>query len=340
MWQAAVPSKVVLPFLLAGAALAAGGFGVGKGARAVDRLKQAKTLGEQAQGRYETQKHQLERARENCQGALERLGRRKVQVMDTEMRRFAASFEQLKNVKLTDVPSMAALPQAELQAMELQTIGFEAIDVLKTLAASGAGGATAGFVAYGAVGALGVASTGTAISSIGGIAAYNATMAWLGGGALSAGGLGMAGGMWVLGSIVTGPVLAIGGMVMSAKSKEALANAKAQAAELGKAIEQMKTVEAATSLIQARGEQLFQILHGLWEELRQSLPQLETIVSRETDWRRLRQEEREAVAVITSLAYLIKQIIDAPLFDAEGSPVSETVNLINNAKLRLNGGHV
>ena len=49
----------------------------------------------------------------------------------------ATSFGQLKNVKLTDVPSMARLPQAELQAMELQSIGFEAIDVLKTLAASG-----------------------------------------------------------------------------------------------------------------------------------------------------------------------------------------------------------
>ena len=62
-------------------------------------------------------------------------------------------------------------------------------------------------------------------------------------------------------------------------------------------------------------------LHGLWDELRQALPQLEKIVSRETDWRRLHPEEREAVAVITSLAYLIKQIIDAPLFDAEGNPV-------------------
>ena len=303
------------------------------------RVNQAKTLGEQAQARYEAQEQRLEKAREGCQGALERLGRRKLQVMDSEMRRFVASFGRLKNLQLTDVPSMSAFPQAELQAMQVQAIGFEAIDVLKTLAASGAGGATAGFVAYGAVGALGVASTGTAISSIGGIAAYNATMAWLGGGALSAGGLGMAGGIWVLGSIVTGPVLAIGGMVLSAKSKEALAKAKAQAAEAAKAIEQMKTIEAATSLIQTRAEQIFQILHGLWEELRQTLPQLETIVGRETDWRRLRPEEQQAVAVITSLAYLLKQLIDAPLFDAEGKPVDDTLKLINAAKLRLEGSN-
>ena len=101
----------------------------------------------------------------------------------------------------------------------------------------------------------------------------------------------------------------------------------------------MKTVDAATSLIESRAEQIFQILHGLWEELRQALPQLETIVNRETDWRRLHPEEREAVAVMTSLEYLIKQIIDAPLFDAEGNPVPETANLINNAKQRLNGAN-
>jgi hypothetical protein len=330
---------MVLPFLLAGAAIAAGGFGVGKGARAVDRVNQAKKLGEQAHARYDAQKKRLEMARTGCQAALEMLGRRKLQVMDTEMRRFAASFCRLKNVQLTDVPSMAAFPQAELQAMQVQAIGFEAIDALKTLAASGAAGATAGFVSYGAVGALATASTGAAISGLSGVAAANATLAWFGGGALSAGGLGMAGGAWILGSIVTGPVLAIGGMVMSAKSKEALAKAKAQAAEAAKAIEQMKTIEAATSLIQSRAEQIFQILHGLWEELRQSLPQLETIVSRETEWCRLRPEEQEAVAVITSLAYLLKQLIDAPLFDSDGNAVADTAKLLNAAKLRLEGGH-
>ena len=184
-------------------------------------------LEEQAQARFEERKTSLEKARQSCQASLETLGRRKLQVMDTEMRRFAVSFGRLKNVRLTDVPSMARIPDAELQAMEQPAIGFGAVDALKALAASGAAGATAGFVSYGAVGALATASTSAAISGLSGIAAANATLAWFGGGALSAGGLGMAGGAWILGSIVTGPVLAIGGMVMSAKSKEALANAMA-----------------------------------------------------------------------------------------------------------------
>jgi hypothetical protein len=296
-------------------------------------------LGEQAQARFEKQKRSLEKARTTCQGALEDLGRRKLQVMDTEMRRFAANFGHLKHVRLTDAPSMASVPQADLQAMQVQAIGFEAIDALKALAASSAAGATAGFVSYGAVGALATASTGAAISGLSGVAAANATLAWFGGGALSAGGLGMAGGAWILGSIVTGPVLAIGGMVMSAKSKEALAKAMAQAAEAAKAIEQMNTIEAATSLIQSRAQQIFKVLHGLWEELRLALPQLESIVDRETEWSRLQSDEQEAVAVITSLAYLIKQLIDAPLFDSEGNPIEDTAKLLTTAKLHLERGH-
>lgn len=326
---------MVFPFILAGAALAAGGLGIGKGFRAVGRVNQAKELEEQAQARFEAQKVSVEKARDNCQAALETLGRRKLQVMDTEMRRFVVSFGRLKNVRLTDVPSMSEVPKAELQAMEQASIGFDAVDALKALAASGAAGATAGFVSYGAVGALATASTGAAISGLSGVAAANATLAWFGGGALSAGGLGMAGGAWILGSIVTGPVLAIGGMVMSAKSKESLANAKAKAAEAAQAIEQMKTVEVATGLIQSRAEQIHSLLHGLWEELRRALPTLERVVAREQEWSRLTSAEREAVAAVTALAYLIRQLIDAPLFDAKGQPIDDSNRLIAAAQDRL-----
>lgn len=55
--------------------------------------------------------------------------------------------------------------------------------------------------AMGIATAFGTASTGTAISSLSGIAATNAATAWLGGGALAAGGGGMALGTTVLAAI-------------------------------------------------------------------------------------------------------------------------------------------
>lgn len=90
---------------------------------------------------------------------------------------------------------------------------FSAVDVFASLSgnlpweqtgrnALVAGGGAAG----GAIGVSGVmllasqvgtAGTGAAISSLHGIAATNATMAWLGGGTLASGGGGMAAGAWV-----------------------------------------------------------------------------------------------------------------------------------------------
>lgn len=74
----------------------------------------------------------------------------------------------------------------------------------------GFGGALGGTMAVGAwalVSVIGSASTGTAIFSLSGIAATNATLAWFGGGALAAGGAGMSGGMMVLGGIVAAPMI-------------------------------------------------------------------------------------------------------------------------------------
>lgn len=56
---------------------------------------------------------------------------------------------------------------------------------------------------------LGTASTGTAIATLSGAAAYNATLAWFGGGAIAAGGGGMAAGATTLGLIFAIPAIAI-----------------------------------------------------------------------------------------------------------------------------------
>ncbi len=71
----------------------------------------------------------------------------------------------------------------------------------------------AAYSAYTGVGMLASTACGVAIAELSGVAATNATLAWLGGGALSVGGFGMVGGMVVLGGLVAGPALAIFGAV-------------------------------------------------------------------------------------------------------------------------------
>ena len=74
----------------------------------------------------------------------------------------------------------------------------------------GFGGLAGGSAAAGAwalVTTFGSASTGTAISSLSGIASYNATMAWFGGGSLAVGGGGMAAGLTTLRVIAIAPAV-------------------------------------------------------------------------------------------------------------------------------------
>ena len=80
---------------------------------------------------------------------------------------------------------------------------------LKKIVARVAGGAAAPALTSSIVATVGTASTGTAISSLSGAVATNATLAWLSGGTLAAGGLGIAGGAIVLGAIgIAGAVCA------------------------------------------------------------------------------------------------------------------------------------
>ena len=88
---------------------------------------------------------------------------------------------------------------------ELREIDMKASEAIKTLAIGGGaaavGVAVTPWAVTGAVSALATASTGTAISTLSGAAATNATLAWLGGGAISAGGGGVAAGTAVLGAL-------------------------------------------------------------------------------------------------------------------------------------------
>ncbi|MHA7239566.1 helix-turn-helix domain-containing protein [Arthrobacter sp. TMS1-12-1] len=86
-------------------------------------------------------------------------------------------------------------------------------NAIRGAAAGGAVGAAAGgaaaYGAFTAVAMFGTASTGTAISTLSGVAASNATLAFLGGGTLAAGGAGMAGGALLLTGMVAAPLAAM-----------------------------------------------------------------------------------------------------------------------------------
>jgi len=125
-------------------------------------------------------------------------------------------------------------------------------DVTNTLGSAtlGAGvGAAAGGSAAALVMTLvatsATASTGAAIGSLTGAAATSATLAWLGGGSLAAGGLGVAGGALVLASIVTLPALIAVGGVLAYQGHKMRAQAATDAERLDQALDSLHDTDDA-----------------------------------------------------------------------------------------------
>ena len=160
-----------------------------------------------------------------------------------EMKDFVSAFGAFENIRNDGGIALDDLTKLKRQGWqslkEMETASMKAAEIAQAGAASLGSGALAGFAAFGGAMMFASASTGTAIASLSGAAATNATLAWFGGGALTAGGLGMAGGTLVLGGIVAGPVLAAAGFIMNAKADENLASARATAAQAEEAAEKM-----------------------------------------------------------------------------------------------------
>ncbi|GAA7783213.1 hypothetical protein HpMS113_04940 [Helicobacter pylori] len=107
---------------------------------------------------------------------------------------------------------------------------------------SAIGGVLAAYGAYTGVGMLASTAGGVAIAELSGVAATNATLAWLGGGVLSVGGFGMVGGMAVFGGLVAGPALAILGAMSADEMEEKLEKAKAYHSQVEKAVKKADAI--------------------------------------------------------------------------------------------------
>ena len=102
-------------------------------------------------------------------------------------------------------------------------------------------GAAAGWLTStavaGAVGTFGTASTGAAISGLAGAAKASATLAWLGGGSLAAGGGGMVLGSLVGGALVLGPAIVVSGFFSHRRAREFEAQCKERVEDVRRQVE-------------------------------------------------------------------------------------------------------
>lgn len=324
-----------IPIILAGAALAAGAFGVKKGVDAYNDNTRASDLQTEARQLFEGAQQQLELSRTQTSETLDELGKLKLEVWEKQLGRFVQLFGQLKNVELeggAELGTLKAFTPEELA--EMSSISLRASEVLTGGVTALGAGALAGMAAYGGAFMLGTtATTGTAIASLSGVAATNATLAWLGGGALTAGGLGMAGGMAVLGGLVAGPALAIAGALFAAKAEENLANARKILAEAKMAKGQIDSAMGVLRAIDRLARDYHQAILQLEGRMSQVLDRLQALIqSNGNNYAKFDEQHRKVVHLSLQFAQSMKMLLETPLLTREGE-------VAPNAKRDLEESH-
>ena len=329
-----------IPFLFIGAAAATGIFGVGKTVKAGIDNSTAKEINRGANSLIEEAKKELERSREACGVSLEKLGEQKIYILDKSVNTFIASFEKIKNVDFQDSQGLNELNKIRMDKKafsDLKEMGNFAASFMGGAVAGGVGGAVAAFGAYGAATTLATASTGTAIASLNGAAATNATLAFFGGGSLAAGGLGMAGGTAVLGGLVAGPALMVMGLITGAKASANLDNAYANKAKAEEISEQLKAGIAQCNAIRRRAYMFYTLLSRLDAYFLPLIFKMEDIIEREgTDYSSYTLDSKKTIASATSIAVTIKAILDTAILTEDGNLTEESQKVAKDIHTSLN----
>ncbi|PJJ29207.1 hypothetical protein [Lacrimispora celerecrescens] len=359
-----------VPFILAGLAVAAGAAGIIKGGEAISNNSKAKDLVNEAQRIYDEAKERLDYQRIETTGNLDSLGRVKLEAWSGEIGSFIQLFKTFKNVSLqgnVELNEKLKMQIANPQSLKnMKTASLKASEVMRAGIGSLGAGALAGIASYGGAMMFASASTGTAIASLSGIAATNATMAWFGGGSLAAGGLGMAGGSMVLGGIVAGPVLAVAGFIMAAKSEENLANAQKTHSEAKNAAEKINIMTdfmTSVSAIASNHEGFICEFRSMYAPVLSQLKEVQhqAYVVQETylgnrikrffclkvkiDFRKLSMRQQQVLHISWLMAQVLYSVLSAPILTQQGdldlnaetvlTGANESVNKISIEQQRL-----
>lgn len=310
-----------VPVLIIGGIAAATGFGVTKLFSVHSDRKEAKRLSEEGEKKFRRAEKRLERARADCEEHLKALGQLKLEVWHRQLGRFVHLFQKLHNVALqstlgTDEPEAAF----EASLAEMQEVTGRVAEAVGGGAIAASSGALISVASYGTATLLATASTGTAISSLSGVAATNATLAWFGGGSLAAGGLGVAGGTAVVSGIGVAPAFAVGSTMWARKARKVLDEAKENHALNKLAAKAMRSEAKKVKGIAKEAVQFRELLVRLDERTGEVLDALEGLLERRgSDYAGYAESERRVVYRAWVFAKGLKTVLEAPILDERGA---------------------
>ncbi|MEK6199305.1 MAG: chemotaxis protein [Psychrobacter sp.] len=341
-----------LPFILVGAAIAAAGFGTKKGYDGFQDKIEANDILERAKRQYEESAAELESADKITHNKLDQLGNLQLDI-GKDFKEFQTIAEELLD-KLNDASKVdIEVNVPKYQRKRIERLSMGSVAYASKLAGGAVGGTAAAYAVYGGVMALAAASTGTPIAALSGVAAYNATLAAIGGGSLAAGGLGMAGGTAILGGVVAAPVLAVAGWAFASHAEEALSKAIKTTEEVAQFVKDSKsscdylqhTRDYVNNIIDSLESirTVFNMYLGDLKAVEMAMLEGNTdILDKENDIVRMVENGYAIAAILTNIIitplFRVKEKEGVPLVDQNGIPEFETnsngTKVLNKTRVR------
>lgn len=319
-----------VPIIIAvGAAITAGG-GVYKGKQGVAAMREAARIGRTAERKMRKHQRRFNAEGEEFAAAVKRYDEVRRSAIENALPRLVSFLERLdKDVQVRALSEVRVGPVGKVGIERFVgryvELGGTVSGGLKGLAM----GAGAKALATTAVVKGGVtAATGTAISKLSGAAAQRATLAWLGGGAVAAGGGGVAVGSAVLAGVAIAPAVLVGGFVMAHQGEKARTRAKKYAARVKRACAEIEAAIAVAKAAQARIAELESVVVALDARTSEAVRRVTRLGVRfnvEND------EHVRRLSVAMQLAKALVDVAQARVFDSKNKFEPRTGRRIEQA---------
>lgn len=285
-----------------------GGITIVSGIKYLDakgRIKTAERIFRRHRQKYDSSVKRFEDWIKKVESGLEDLGKRRLESLDRL--KCAAEFIRKAKVRDRDLEQTFNITPEILATWTKGPIN--AAEVVENVTKSiGAGTATA-LTAYGLVGVYGTATTGTAICSLTGVAAKNATIAWFGGGSIAAGGGGILAGTLVIGGLFVAPTALVASISKSVNSMKLETELEKKKTEMKVAQEKMDQQIEEFKLAICRIDEI----HKSIEETDKALGNL---------LKKSKPENIEDAYRIAHSAKTLGELLDIPITDNSGNLIT------------------
>ncbi|RVY31517.1 sortase [Helicobacter pylori] len=293
-----------LPFILAGVAIAAAGYGVKKGIDALDADCEADEFIKKAESLKEEAKRKVDNVQSSRNQALVRLGKKKLHVLSYTVSNFLDHFHQLKGHEF--VINNMGMQNIQEQVSEVPSVVNKCKEMgLSDLASLGGVGVAVGVLAtYGAYTGISMAAAGS---------------------------------MALIGGVGAAPVIAILGAISADEMEKKLENAKAYCSQAEAAVKKADVVIDNLRSVEKMAE-LFTRQITKFDVLFFSLSQdaIATMKKHHYDTSRYDQEEKDQLCVTVSTLFSLSAFLKVPIMDEHQKLNKKAQNALNLMRNQIN----